>query len=65
MLAVLCLMRSVGCSQLTDELIRGKFGGIETLQQLREAFSVATAAQREQDQRDKVHEALIKVSPAS
>ena len=47
--------------QLTDELVRGAFDGIENLQQLREAFSVATVAQREYDQKEKVHEALIKV----
>ncbi|CAL5219954.1 g1886 [Coccomyxa viridis] len=47
-------------AELTDELVRGAFDGIENLQQLREAFSVATVAQREYDQREKVHEALIK-----
>lgn len=41
--------------------MREAFSGIESLEELREALKVSTAAQREEDQRDKVHEALIKV----
>jgi hypothetical protein len=50
---------------LTDELVREAFTGIDSLEQLREALTASTAAQREEDQREKVHEALIKVSAFS
>lgn len=47
--------------QLTDEVVAEAFPGIQSLDELRKALAESTAAQREEDQRDKVHEALIKV----
>ncbi|CAK0765119.1 hypothetical protein CVIRNUC_003226 [Coccomyxa viridis] len=45
---------------LTDEVVAEAFPGIQSLDELRKALAESTAAQREEDQRDKVHEALIK-----
>ena len=45
--------------------MREAFSGIDSLEQLQEALKASTAVQREEDQRDKVHEALIKVSAFS
>ena len=47
--------------QLTDEVVAEAFPGVQSLDELRQALAESTAAQREEDQRDKIHEALIKV----
>lgn len=47
------------CSQLTDDLVEASFPGVGSVESLRAALIDSTAAQREEDQKEAVHEALI------
>ena len=46
--------------QLTDDLVEASFPGVGSVESLRAALADSTAVQREEDQREAVHEALIR-----
>lgn len=46
--------------QLTDDLVEASFPGVGSVESLRSALADSTAAQREEDQKEAVHEALIR-----
>jgi len=45
--------------QLTDEMVEANFPGMGTLANFRAKLLESTVVQRDEDQREKVHEALI------
>ncbi|KAK9909292.1 hypothetical protein WJX75_000086 [Coccomyxa subellipsoidea] len=46
--------------ELTDDLVEASFPGVGSVESLRAALTDSTAAQREEDQKEAVHEALIR-----